>query len=59
VPETDVTINGQTVQVASDGNFGQIVYLEPGLNTIGVTAKKKYSRTASIVRNILYQAPQP
>ena len=54
-PETDVTINGQSAQVAVDGTFGQTIYLEPGLNTISVTAKKKYSRTAVLVRNVLYQ----
>lgn len=58
LPETDVTINGQTVQVASDGTFGQAVYLEPGLNTIVVTAKKKYSKQSEMTRNVLFQETQ-
>jgi len=55
-PETDVTINGQAVQVAVEGRFIKELYLEPGLNTITVIAKKKYSRPASIVRYILFEA---
>ncbi len=54
-PETDVTINGQAVQVAVEGRFIKELYLEPGLNTITVIAKKKYSRPASIVRYILFE----
>lgn len=54
-PETDVTINGQTVQVSSDGTFGQTVYLESGLNIIAVSAKKKYSRRTTLTRNVLFQ----
>jgi cytoskeletal protein RodZ len=58
-PETDVTINDQTVQVAADGSFNEAVYLEPGLNTITVKANKKHSRQASIVRHVLLEEPSP
>jgi len=59
VPETDVRLNGQSVQVDSQGNFRQDVYLEKGLNTIIITARKKYSRTATIVRHILFEETSP
>lgn len=54
-PESDVTVNNQGVQVASNGNFKKEVYLEKGLNTITITSKKKNSRTATVVRRILFQ----
>ncbi len=54
-PESEIRINGQIVQVGGNGAFNETVYLEPGLNTIAVTAKKKYSRSTSVVRNILLQ----
>ncbi len=56
-PETDVTINGQTVQVSVEGRFIKELYLEQGLNTITVVAKKKYSRPASVVRYVLFETP--
>lgn len=59
-PETDVTINGQTVQVSVEGRFIKELYLEQGLNTITVVAKKKYSRPASVIRYVLFEnTPTP
>jgi len=53
--ESEVQINGQVVQVSADGSFKRNIYLEPGLNTIMVSAKKKYSRSATVSRRILFE----
>ena len=58
-PETDVTINGQSVQVAQDGSFQKELYLETGLNTITIRAKKKYGRPATALRYILFEDTAP
>jgi cytoskeletal protein RodZ len=57
--ESDVQINGQTVQVSKDGSFKKNIYLERGLNTIIVTAKKKHSRSATVTRNVLFEENSP
>lgn len=57
--ESTVEINGQSVQVVNDGSFKKDIYLENGLNTIIVSAKKKHSRAASVVRHVLYEASSP
>jgi cytoskeletal protein RodZ len=58
-PESDVTVNNQAVEVANNGSFKKEVYLEQGLNTITITSKKKNSRTALVVRRILFQEQTP
>ncbi len=58
-PETDVRINNETVQVSSDGMFVKEVYLERGLNTVTITASKKYSRETSLIRHILFEETPP
>jgi len=58
-PETDVTINGQKVQVGSDGAFNKELFLENGLNTITIKAKKKYSQEADSTRYILFEQNVP
>lgn len=58
-PEVDVTINGQVVQVATDGEFKEEIFLEKGLNTITINAKKKYGRPATLIRHILYEENLP
>lgn len=54
-PEANVTINNQTIQVATDGSFYEEVYLERGLNTITVKAQKKYGQPAILNRYILFE----
>ncbi|MCX6793424.1 MAG: helix-turn-helix domain-containing protein [Candidatus Falkowbacteria bacterium] len=57
--ESDVQINGQDVQVSNDGSFKKNIYLERGLNTIIVSAKKKHSRSARLTRRILFEDNTP
>ncbi len=52
-PETDITMNGQPVLADKQGVFKREIYLSEGLNTLTITAKKKYGRTASASRQVL------
>ncbi|OGF25792.1 hypothetical protein A2303_07405 [Candidatus Falkowbacteria bacterium RIFOXYB2_FULL_47_14] len=52
-PEAEVTINDLPVLTGPDGHFIQKVNLKSGLNTISVTAQKKYSRKNNVVKKIL------
>lgn len=54
--ESEVTINGQTVLVDSNGQFVQSVDLHPGLNTIQVESARKRSRPRTVFRQVLVQA---
>ncbi len=51
----DVFINDQPIEQINDGNFEQEIKLSPGLNTIKVSAKKKYSKEKIIFRQIILQ----
>lgn len=55
-PEADVRINDQSVLADGQGRFERELYLQTGLNTIVVTSKKKYSRTAQLSRQVLVQS---
>jgi len=52
-PETDIKINNQNVLADNQGYFEREVYLQQGLNIIEVTSEKKYSRSATITRQVL------
>lgn len=52
-PETDITMNGQSVLTDKQGIFKREIYLSEGLNTLTITAKKKYGRPASVSRQVL------
>ena len=49
-------INGESIALDSDGNFSQEVTLQSGVNTIAISAQKKYSRQAVTMRKVLWQA---
>lgn len=51
--ETEVKINNQVILNDHNGYFSQTVNLKKGLNTIIVSAKKKYSQEKIITREIL------
>jgi cytoskeletal protein RodZ len=51
--ETQVMINGNQVLSDNVGNFSQIVNLRSGLNTIIITAKKKFGNEKTIVKQVL------
>ena len=53
--EAEVRINGAVVLNNNQGNFSQTVNLKKGLNSIVISAQKKYSREQSITRQILVE----
>ncbi len=54
-PESNVTINGQTVIKAQDGSFTETVELKSGVNTLRIVAQKKHSLARVIERRILVE----
>jgi len=52
-PEAEITINGENIFNDSKGVFTKRINLKNGINTITITAKKKYSRENTIKRQIL------
>ncbi len=53
LPGVKVTLNGEMVAVDNEGFFHQIVALQPGLNTIEVSAVRSYSQPVKISRQVL------
>jgi transcriptional regulator with XRE-family HTH domain len=51
--ETDITINGENILPTETGNFSKKINLKEGINTIVITAKKKYSRRRTVTRKVL------
>lgn len=56
-PEVTVQVNGQDVQVDRTGSFQETIDLQVGVNTLTVTAARKRSRTATVIRRVLVQLP--
>lgn len=54
-PEATVLINGQPVFVGTDGSFREVVTLNPGRNTIQVTAAKNRGKRYTITRDIILE----
>lgn len=54
----EVRINNETSTVTADGSFAVDVDLQPGVNTLKISAKKKRSGERTIVRQILYEVPK-
>lgn len=50
-------INGEAISLDRDGRFSQQVTLQAGMNTIAISAQKKYSREALATRKVLWSAP--
>jgi cytoskeletal protein RodZ len=53
--EAEIRINGEIVLNNNDGYFEQNINLKKGLNTLVISAKKKYSREQIINRQILVE----
>jgi len=54
-PEAEVRINGEIILNNHDGNFSQTINLKKGLNNIIISAKKKYSQSRTLTRQILVE----
>lgn len=52
-PGTVVTINGENVVVNNDGQFSQVVTLQPGINIINFLAHRAYSGDVILSREVL------
>lgn len=51
--ESEILINGKNISSDSSGKFSEEINLKEGINIITITAKKKYSRENTIIRQIL------
>jgi cytoskeletal protein RodZ len=54
-PEAEVLINGKAVLTDPKGQFSEKINLVVGINTISITAQKKYSQKNQIVKNVLVE----
>lgn len=54
---TQVSINGQAVQVTEQGDFIEDIPLRPGLNTVVATAQKTYGRPVTVTKLIKFVPP--
>lgn len=52
-PGSDLSINEQAILPDEDGNFSKLVNLKKGMNTILISAKKKYSKENVIIKQVL------
>jgi cytoskeletal protein RodZ len=57
-PEIEVSINGKEIKSQENGEFNETVNLNVGLNTITVTAKKKYGKLTSETRYVILKKNQ-
>lgn len=57
IAEAIVTVNNEPVEVQADGSFTDQVILQPGLNVLKISSQRKRSRTAVIVRRVVYELP--
>ncbi|MDO8664044.1 MAG: helix-turn-helix domain-containing protein [Candidatus Liptonbacteria bacterium] len=55
---SELKINGEQVQVQPDGSWQKTVSLQPGINTVEITAKKFLGRETKAIRQIIYQQNQ-
>lgn len=54
-PEAEIRINEAIILNNNQGSFSQTINLKRGINTLVITAKKKYSRPNQAVRQILVE----
>jgi cytoskeletal protein RodZ len=54
-PEVSVFINGEQVRSNAEGNFTTDIDLQPGVNTILVSAKKRHGTESNITKYVMYR----
>ena len=54
-----LTLNQEIVYTNQDGTFQKDVTLSPGLNTFEFNATRFLGRETKIVRQVVYEVPQP
>ncbi|PJA90261.1 MAG: hypothetical protein CO137_00755 [Candidatus Magasanikbacteria bacterium CG_4_9_14_3_um_filter_32_9] len=57
-PEISVFINGKIVKTSETGEFTETINLNKGLNTIVISAKKKYGKTITDTRYVILKENQ-
>jgi hypothetical protein len=53
---SNLTLNGEPIQVADDGTWRKEVLLDPGLNTLNFDAKKFLGREVNEIRQVNFEA---
>lgn len=53
--EVSIFINGKRAAVDDNGNFGDTLNLQEGVNTIKIVGSKKYSREMEVMRRIIVE----
>ena len=53
--DSEIKINGELILGDSQGGFSRLIDLKKGINTIEISAKKKYSQENKIIRQILVE----
>ena len=56
-PDSKLTINGEMIEVESNGSWQKEVFLESGINNFEVTASKFLGQKTSLTRQIIYEPP--
>lgn len=51
-PDATLTINNEAVDLSQNGSFDVKITLQPGLNTLTITATNKFHRSSTITRNL-------
>ncbi len=51
-PDATLTINSQPVLISENGTFSVDIPLQSGLNTLTISAKNKYQKETTIIKNI-------
>ena len=54
-PEAQVIINGELILINDNGSFTKKIDLKNGINTIIITAKKKYGREEVVKKQVLFE----
>ena len=54
-PGSELSINDEPVLTDNEGVFTKYINLKKGLNTLEITSKKKYSRTNTIIKQVLVE----
>ncbi len=54
----ELRINGERVDIKQDGSWQKDVSLQPGINTMEITAKKFLGKEARLIRQIVFQPAQ-
>jgi cytoskeletal protein RodZ len=56
--EASVTVNGKEIKNDEKGQFKEMMYLSPGVNTIVIIAQKKHGKTTTETRHVVYKKAQ-